>query len=83
MSGTRKTKSVIITVDEQHRGDLEQVAAACRNAGLESDTRLEMLGQILGEIATQDEDGLRKVPGVIGVEESGEIQLPPPDSEIQ
>eukprot|EP00913_Durusdinium_trenchii_P035334 g33064.t1 len=68
---------------DQHLGDLDQVAEACRNAGLESDTQLKMLGQILGEIAVEDEQRLRSVPGVMGVEESGEIQLPPPDSDIQ
>ena len=76
-------KSVVVTLDNEHMSQIEQVADECRAAGLVVHEFLEMLGQVTGEIDPDKENELRKVSGVLSVEESQEYQLPPPNSEIQ
>ncbi|PQO43811.1 hypothetical protein [Blastopirellula marina] len=83
MNPSPKKKSVVITIDDQHKADLKQVAMNCQDLGLEVEYSLETLGQIIGKISVENESKLRNLPGVLGVEDSKDIQLSPPDSEIQ
>jgi hypothetical protein len=78
-----KKKAVIVTVDDNSIEDLNRVADECKAVGLHVQGALEFLGQITGEIDPQDEDKLRRVRGVLSVDESRDFQLPPPDSETQ
>ena len=77
-----RKKTVVITVDDKAR-KLNEVADDCKAAGLDLLHSLEFLGQITGEIDPTDENVLRRVPGVLSVEESIGYQLPPPDSDVQ
>lgn len=79
----KKKKDVIITVDEDHLGEMKKVTGECQEAGLDLHDALEFLGQITGEIDAEKEDALRQIPGILSVEESKEVKLPPPDSEVQ
>ncbi len=75
-------KQVIVTVGEGHESDLAGVAEQCRAAGLEVEHCLDFLGQVTGTIEAGKISQLQQVPGVIGVEESQDYQLPPPDSDV-
>ncbi|NKB81656.1 MAG: ketohydroxyglutarate aldolase [Nitrospirales bacterium] len=76
-------KSVIVTLDDEHANSIEKVTDECRAAGLVVYESLDMLGQVMGEIDPDKESELRKISGVLSVEESQEYQLPPPNLEIQ
>ncbi len=78
-----KMKTVIVTLDDEHVVKIEQVASQCEAAGMVVGESLEVLGQITGRIDPKQEPALRRVRGVISVDESEDYQLPPSDSEIQ
>jgi hypothetical protein len=73
-----------VLVADDHVGAIEAVAAALQDAGLRIGTVLPTSGVISG--AVEDEaalDALSAIEGVAAVERAQEIQLPPPDEEIQ
>jgi hypothetical protein len=75
---------VIITVAEDRKANLKQIASELRNRGLKiSGEPLESLGMISGKAAANTLDALSKVNGVASVESAGSVQLPPPESDIQ
>jgi len=78
-----KKKAVVVTLDDQHVRDIQQVADKCRAAGMVVRDSLEFLGQITGEIDPEKESALGRIPGVLSVDASQDYQLPPPDSEVQ
>lgn len=78
-----KMKTVIVTLDDEHVAKIQQVATQCKAAGMVVGESLEVLGQITGRIDPKQEPALRKVPGVISVDESQDYQLPPGDSDVQ
>ena len=78
-----KKKAVIVTLDDEHLNEMNKVTDECQAAGLDVHESLEFLGQITGEIDPKQEDALRQIPGILSVEESKEVKLPPPDSEVQ
>ena len=77
-----KKKAVVVTVDDEHLSEFDQVATRCQAAGLDVQESLEFLGQITGQIDPANENALRKIPG-IAVEESKTVKLPTPDSDVQ
>lgn len=78
-----KKVPVTVTVRDSHSGQVQEVAHACRAAGLKVDQVHAAIGTISGEAAPQDVAALERVPGVLAVETAGTYQLPPPDSELQ
>lgn len=71
-------------VADDHVGAIEEVAAALQEAGLQLGAVLPTSGVISG--AVEDEaalEALSGVEGVAAVERSAEIQIPPPDEEVQ
>jgi hypothetical protein len=79
----KRKKAVIVTLDDAHLSEFDNVADKCQAAGLDVQDSLEFLGQITGEIDPAQEDALRQIPGILSVEESKEVKLPPPDSDVQ
>ena len=79
----KKKKTVIVTLDDEHLSEFDKVNDKCQAAGLDVHESLEFLGQITGEIDPQQEDALRQIPGILSVEESKEVKLPPPNSDVQ
>lgn len=77
---------VNITVDDEHLGSIESVAAGLRTRGLDVTQVSDLIGIISGT-TQRDLDDVRAdllgVPGVASVEEAGTLQVPPPESGVQ
>ena len=76
-------KEAIVTADEQHSEQLEQLKKRLRSSGVKVTSTLDFLGQITIQCDPAQIPAIKKLEGVADVEISGEIQLPPPDSEVQ
>lgn len=75
---------VIITVAEDRKANLKQIASELQSKGLEiSAEPLENLGMISGLAEEKSLEKLKNVNGVIAVEPSGLVQIAPPDSDVQ
>jgi hypothetical protein len=75
---------VIITVAEDRRAMLKQIASELQNKGLEiSSEPLENLGIITGLAEEKSIEQLKNVNGVTAVEPSMPVQIAPPESDIQ
>ena len=75
---------VIITVAEDRRAKLKQIASELQNNGLEVNSEpLENLGIITGLVEEPGIEQLKKVKGVTAVEPSRPVQIAPPESDIQ
>ena len=72
---------VLITPAED--ADLDALVQRLAAKGLTHGVALRDAGIITGRAAPHALDALRAEPGVAHVEPGGEVQLPPPDSDIQ
>jgi hypothetical protein len=75
---------VLISIDPGHLAQIHEVAGALGRAGLRDGQVLDAAGVVTGRVddpATVD--ALQQVDGVEAVEESRDIQLPPPDAPVQ
>lgn len=77
------TVEVVVTVEEAHLDTIVAVAQRLKAAGLTAAQTLTAAGIITGSVAQHDVAGLKKVAGVRTVEVSGDVQIAPPDSNIQ
>jgi hypothetical protein len=83
MDRVKKLVGVVVSVADDHLGELTEVVEGLRRAGLRVDSVLDAVGMITGTAADADLDALESVPGVVEVERDQVVQLPPPDAEIQ
>lgn len=84
MTGKSRAKvEVVVTVEDAHLDKIVVVAQRLKAAGLTASQTLTAAGIITGSVAQHDVDGLKKVVGVRTVEVSGDVQIAPPDSNIQ
>jgi hypothetical protein len=75
---------VIVTIAEDRKDKLKQIASELKSRGLEiTNEPLESLGMISGMAESKSIEQLTKVNGVIAVEQAGEVQIAPPDSDVQ
>jgi len=75
---------VIITVAEDRRANLNQIASQLQSYGLDiTGEPLESLGMICGKAAENNLDHLRHVDGVTAIEKAGTVQIAPPESDVQ
>lgn len=75
---------VIITVAEDRRANLTQIASQLQTHGLDiTGEPLESLGMIRGKAVENNLDQLRNVDGVTAIERAGIVQIAPPESEVQ
>lgn len=75
---------VIITVAEDRRANLNQIASQLQSYGLDiTGEPLESLGMICGKTAENNLDQLRNVDGVTAIEKAGTVQIAPPESDVQ
>jgi hypothetical protein len=75
---------VIITVAEDRRANLTQIASQLQSYGLDiTGEPLESLGMICGKAVENNLDQLRNVDGVTAIERAGTVQIAPPESEVQ
>lgn len=76
-------EKVVVSVTNDHLGDLATVLADLRRAGLLVDTVQEVLGTVTGSIHVDAMGLLEKVPGVAVVEREHGFQLPLPEADVQ
>ena len=75
---------VIITVAEDRKANLKQIASELQSFGLEITAEpLESLGMISGKAVEKNLDQLKNVNGVTAIEKAGTVQIAPPESDIQ
>ncbi|MFN2466896.1 MAG: hypothetical protein ABR521_02010 [Gaiellaceae bacterium] len=75
---------VVVSVDEQHRDALHDVASKLQDAGLEGAVVLAEAGVVTGGVPHAEAfQALKGVAGVEAAEVSRDIQLPPPDDPVQ
>ena len=72
-----------VSVDDTHLGQIDEVVAKLRAAGMNVDRTLATLGSISGHATGDLLHALRQVPGVAAVESERSFQMPPPDAEVQ
>jgi hypothetical protein len=75
------TKSIVITVDDDNLSRIDEVASELRSLGVKIDEVLKATGLICGSTATKAAD-LKKVPGVMSVEEQTSFDVPPSDAPL-
>ncbi|MEO6196100.1 MAG: hypothetical protein ABIS20_24025 [Thermoanaerobaculia bacterium] len=79
----KKSKSLIVTVNDDALKNIHQLAADLGAKGLKVDRVLPVTGVIAGSYAGSKISELKKVDGVLSVEEELVAELPPPDSSVQ
>ncbi|PWW21257.1 hypothetical protein JD79_00385 [Geodermatophilus normandii] len=72
-----------VTVDDGHLAELDSVASALRDSGMEVERVLGALGVITGQAPADARPSLLAVPGVTSVDEQLRVSLPPPDASVQ
>jgi hypothetical protein len=79
----KKMKSVIVTVSDEGLNDMDNVAKQLGSSGMKLKQILQATGVITGSIASSKLGDLKKINGVMSVEEEVTSNLPPPDSSLQ
>lgn len=74
---------ILVSVDDAHADRLAEVAEGLRHAGMRVEQTLEALGTLTGYCDPASLDDLRRVDGVVSVEASREVEIPPPDADVQ
>jgi hypothetical protein len=72
-----------VTVDDGHLSDLDAVASALRDSGMQVERVLGSLGLITGSAPAGARPSLLAVEGVTSVDEQLRFSLPPPDAPVQ
>ncbi|WP_336032773.1 hypothetical protein [Geodermatophilus sp. FMUSA9-8] len=72
-----------VTVDDGHLSDLDAVASALRESGMQVERVLGSLGLITGSAPPGARPSLLAVEGVTSVDEQLRYSLPPPDAPVQ
>lgn len=72
-----------ISVGDKHLSRFAKVLKDAEKAGMEVERKHKDLGVATGSIDADKIDSLRKVEGVEHVEEERQIQIPPPESDVQ
>jgi hypothetical protein len=80
---TARKKHLLVTLDDESLGRIDEVVAKLKKAGLTKVKKMESIGIVSGDADAEAVEKLKTVQGVRAVEESTWIQLPPPDSPIQ
>ena len=74
---------ITVTVSDDHRGSIDEVAAALRDNGMQVSQVLDAIGIISGSVPDDRRQSMEAVEGVAAVEEEHAFQIPPPDSPVQ
>ncbi|MEA2194131.1 MAG: hypothetical protein QOG42_565 [Solirubrobacteraceae bacterium] len=73
------TENIIVIVS----GEIEPVAERLRAAGMEVRQVLGEIGIVTGSVESERRESLAAIEGVVAVEIEQNVQIAPPDSEIQ
>ena len=72
-----------VTVDDGHVAEMDAVAQALRDSGMQVERVLGTLGVITGRAPVDARPSLLAVEGVTSVDEQLRFRLPPPDAPVQ
>jgi hypothetical protein len=75
--------NVNIVVADEYMGRFSQVLQRSKKVGLHVKDQMKEMGLIIGSIDSSKLDELKRVKGISAVEKDREINLAPPDSDIQ
>lgn len=75
--------SVSVVVDDVHAAVIGDVAARLRAAGMTVDAVLDAVGIITGSVSEQQLSALQAMAGVESVSRDRQVQLPPPEADVQ
>lgn len=73
----------VITVDDDHLDQLDQIVSELERSGLAVDRVLRMIGQISGHAEEACEQAFIQVRGVVSVDLSSRRGIAPPDEPVQ
>jgi hypothetical protein len=73
---------VIVSIDDRHLPQIQDVARQLTSAGLQIDQILDGLGMITGEIEESRRSLAGQVPGVAAIETEGGVDIGPPGSVV-
>jgi hypothetical protein len=76
-------EEVNVSVADDHLDRFDDVVRRMEQAGLKVQQQLQALGVVSGSIDSAKMSSLEKVAGVAGVERSRQVQIPPPESDVQ
>lgn len=77
------TKHLLVTLKDDYVSRSKAVVAALKKAGLTHVEAMASIGIVSGRAPAARVDAIRKVAGVLAVEESEWTQLAPPDAPVQ
>ena len=72
-----------VSVKEEHRPRFAELVKQLKETGLQVEQELHSAGVVTGSIESEKVDQLKKLAGVAHVEESRNVQIAPPESEVQ
>ncbi|NER33068.1 MAG: ketohydroxyglutarate aldolase [Oscillatoria sp. SIO1A7] len=75
--------SLLVSVGEEHRQRIREVARGLESAGMKVEQLMEAIGTIAGSCDSERLAAVHRVRGVAYVEQERSFQLSPPDSDIQ
>jgi hypothetical protein len=74
---------VNISVEDNYLDRIDDVLRRLQKAGLGSSRQMKDIGVITGSVEQDQVEALRRVPGVASVEQSRQISIPEPSSDVQ
>ncbi len=75
------TRPIVVTVEDSYLNRIDDVADRMRDLGVQIDEILKATGLICGSTGGRLTE-LRKVPGVMSVEDQPTFEIPPPDAPV-
>ena len=77
-----ESRTIIVTLSDDCLDDLEKKVAELERQGFEPIELLEILGQVTGRWSQVDVKALLAIDGVESAEDSLDVSLPPPESDL-
>jgi hypothetical protein len=74
---------LLVSVDDQDLNRFSEFVEDIKKAGMKVEEKHKDIGVVTGSIDSTKVDSLYNVKGVVHVEEERQVQIPPPDSDIQ
>jgi hypothetical protein len=74
---------VNVSVDDAHMGEIEDLVDTLKTEGMRIDHVLRAIGTVSGRLPLAKLDQVRFIEGVSHVERAREIQLAPPEDDVQ
>ena len=74
---------ISVSIDDAHFTQIDRIAKELESSGMNVEKTLSAIGVVSGSIKADELDGLYKIEGVNAVEQQGNYQLAPPDSDVQ